>query len=203
MQNVQGVIFDLGGVLIDWNPMYLYRKVFADEAAASDFLARICTREWNEQQDAGRPLREATEDLARLHPEREYEIRAFYGRWKEMLGGIIPGTVEVIGDLKAAGIRVFALTNWSHETFPVARELFPELALFEQVVVSGEHRCAKPDPKLYRIAIEAFGLPASALAFVDDSPRNVAAAEAAGIRSLLFTDSTMLRRDLKALGLPL
>lgn len=203
MPQYKGVIFDLGGVVVEWDPMLLYRKLFAREDEAREFLANICTPAWNEKQDAGRTLAEATAELVTRHPQWEPQIRAFYDRWIEMIGGPVPGTLEVIQDLKKAGIRLFALSNWSRETFPRVRDRFEAFWLFEHIVVSGHHGCAKPDARLYEIALERFGMPAHELVFVDDSPRNVAGAEAAGIRGLPFTGAAQLRRDLQRLGVPL
>lgn len=203
MTRIKGVIFDLGGVVVEWDPMLLYRKLFRDEGGAADFLARIGTPEWNEKQDAGRTLADGTAELLARFPGWEKEIHAYYGRWIEMIGGLVPGTGAVIRELKAAGVHVFALSNWSRETFPQVADRFEELRLFEQIVLSGYHGCAKPDARLYRIALERFAMPAQSLVFVDDSPRNVAGAEAAGIRALLFTGADKLRSDLCALGLPL
>jgi 2-haloacid dehalogenase len=202
MADIRGVIFDLGGVLVDWDPMHLYRKVFADEAQAAGFLADICTPDWNEKQDAGRGLDEATAERVALFPEWETEIRAFYGRWIEMIGGLVPGTGDVMRELKAEGLRLFALSNWNSETFARIRGAHAEFDLFEDIVLSGDHRCIKPDERFYRIALERFGLPAQSLVFVDDNPRNVQGAEAVGLRALLFTDAGNLRRDLRALGVP-
>jgi 2-haloacid dehalogenase len=196
------VIFDLGGVLVDWNPMYLYRKVFADEAQAAEFLANICTPDWNEKQDAGRALDEATAERVALFPEWEAEIRAYYGRWIEMIGGLVPGTGDVMRDLKAAGMRLFALSNWNSETFAQIRRAYPEFDLFEDIVLSGDHRCIKPEERFYRIALERIDLPPQSMVFVDDNPRNLRSAEAVGLRALLFTDAGNLRRDLRALGVP-
>jgi len=203
LTRIKGVIFDLGGVVVEWDPMLLYRKLFRDEGGAADFLARIGTPEWNEKQDAGRTLADGTAELLARFPGWEKEIHAYYGRWIEMIGGLVPGTGAVIRELKAAGVHVFALSNWSRETFPQVADRFEELRLFEQIVLSGYHGCAKPDARLYRIALERFAMPAQSLVFVDDSPRNVAGAEAAGIRALLFTGADKLRSDLCALGLPL
>lgn len=204
MAEIRGVVFDLGGVVVEWDPMHLYRNVFrGEEAKAADFLAHICTPAWNEKQDAGRPLDEAAAELVARHPEWEAEIRAYYDRWIEMIGGPVPGTREVMAELKAAGVRLFALSNWSAETFPRIAERFEELAMFEQIVLSGEHGCVKPEARLFRIAIERFAVPVRELVFVDDSLRNVAGAEAVGLRALLFRDAAKLRSDLAALGLPL
>lgn len=197
---IEGVIFDLGGVVVDWNPMYLYRKVFADEDQAAQFLAKICTPAWNEMQDAGRTLQEGTEELVALHPRYEHEIRAYYGRWVEMIGEPIPGTLDVIRALKQGGIRVFALSNWSAETFVHVADRFEAFKLFEQILLSGEHGCIKPQAQFYGIALQRFGMPPKSLVFVDDNERNVAGAEAAGIRGLVFTGADKLRRDLQALG---
>lgn len=202
MSVIRGVIFDLGGVLVDWNPMYLYRKVFADEAQAAEFLANICTPDWNEKQDAGRALDEATAERVALFPEWEAEIRAYYGRWIEMIGGLVPGTGDVMRDLKAAGMRLFALSNWNSETFAQIRRAYPEFDLFEDIVLSGDHRCIKPEERFYRIALERIDLPPQSMVFVDDNPRNLRSAEAVGLRALLFTDAGNLRRDLRALGVP-
>ena len=202
--NIRAVVFDLGGVVIDWDPKLLYRKVFdGDEAKMEMFLSQICPPDWNERQDGGRSLAAATEERVAAHPEWEREIRAFYGRWIEMVGGPIPGTANIMGELAALGVRLFALSNWSAETFPFVRHRFPELDLFEKIVISGEHGCAKPDERYYRIALEAFGLPATNLLFVDDNLRNIRAAERLGFQSLIFKSAKELRGDLRAMGFAL
>ncbi|MDE2183017.1 MAG: HAD family phosphatase [Alphaproteobacteria bacterium] len=202
--SVEGVIFDLGGVLIDWDPMRVYRDVFrGDEARAADFLARICTQDWNELQDAGRGLDEATRERIVLFPEFEAEIRAYYGRWVEMIGGPIPGTAGILRELKSLGLRVFALSNWSGETFPKVRHEFPELDLFEEIFLSGDHGCTKPDAKFYRIALGRIGLEAGKLAFIDDNVRNIEGARRLGMKTAVFTTAEALRADLRALGIAL
>jgi 2-haloacid dehalogenase len=202
--NIQAVVFDLGGVVIDWDPRFLYRKVFdGDEAKMEMFLAQICPPDWNERQDGGRSLAAATEERVAAHPEGEREIRAFYDRWIEMIGGPIPGTADIMRELAALGVRLFALSNWSAETFPLVRDRFPELGLFEKIIISGAHRCAKPDERFYRIALDEFGLPAAGLLFIDDSQRNILAAERLGFRSLVFTSAKVLRADLRAMGFAL
>jgi 2-haloacid dehalogenase len=203
MSVIKGVIFDLGGVLVDWDPMHLYRKVFADEARAADFIANICTPDWNEKQDAGRALDEATAERVALFPEWETEIRAYYGRWIEMIGGLVPGTADIMRELKAAGLRLFALSNWNSETFARVRDMFPEFDLFEDIVLSGDHRCVKPEERFYRIALERIDLPLQSLVFVDDNLRNLEGAEQVGLRALLFAGAGNLRRDLRALGVPI
>jgi 2-haloacid dehalogenase len=198
---VKAVVFDLGGVLIDWDPRYLYRKLLADEAAVEEFLATVCTPEWNAEQDRGRPFAEGVAELVERHPVHAAAIAAYHERWPEMLGGEIPGTVELLAELRAAGVPLFALTNWSAETFVFARERFEFLGWFDGVVVSGEERLVKPDPRLFRRLLDRFGLAPEATFFVDDSPANVAAARRLGMDAVRFTDPGELRRDLIGRGL--
>lgn len=201
MPVVKGIVFDLGGVVIDWNPMRLYRKVFSgDEAKAQHFLDNICTGTWNEQQDAGRDLREATAERVALFPQWEREIRAYYGRWIEMIGGPIPGTAELMQDIKSAGLHLFALSNWHCETFAQVRHTFKELDFFEHIVLSGEYGCIKPQPCIFQIALDCYGIPPENLVFVDDNPRNVEGAAQAGLAALVFTGAGKLRKELIALG---
>lgn len=202
MAAIKGVVFDLGGVVIDWNPMYLYRKVFeGDEVKAANFLDTICTGEWNGRQDTGRDLMAATNDLAAQYPEWAREIRAYYGRWIEMIGGSIAGTYEVMLELKAAGLQLFALSNWHCQTFAKVRYDYPAFELFEHIVLSGEHGLIKPDLRLYEIALRCYDVPAEHLVFVDDRPENVEAAKMAGMQGIVFRDADQLRDELTALGI--
>jgi 2-haloacid dehalogenase len=199
---VDTVVFDLGGVLVDWNPRYLYRKLFAeDEAGMERFLAEVCNGHWNEQQDAGRPFAEAVALLVARHPELRELIEAYDHRWPEMLGGPIDGTVSVLSELKAAGHPLYALTNWSAEKFPVARERYDFLGWFRGILVSGEERLKKPDPAIFRLMAARYGLTPERTVYIDDAPHNVAAAEALGFRALRFTAPERLRLDLAAFGL--
>jgi 2-haloacid dehalogenase len=195
------VVFDLGGVLVDWDPRYLYRQLFDDPDEMESFLAEVTTAEWNAHQDAGRPWAEAVELLVSEHPERRELIEAFHRRWPEMLAGEIQGTVEILSELRAAGIRLVALSNWSAEMFPIAQERFEFLAWFEGIVISGDVGVNKPDRRIFEHLVERFGIePADAL-FIDDSPANVDAATTRGFRTILFTDATALRVELVRLGL--
>jgi 2-haloacid dehalogenase len=204
MPGVKGVVFDLGGVVIDWNPMYLYRKVFdGDETKAANFLATICTLEWNGEQDAGRNLIQATAAQVAKYPEWEREIRAYYGRWIEMIGGEVPGTADLMAELKAAGLHLFALSNWHCETFARIRHTFKQLDLFEHIVLSGEYGLIKPDKRLFEVGLRCYGMKAADLVFVDDNAANVEAAAEVGLPALLFTGADKLRRDLIELGVPL
>lgn len=196
------VVFDLGGVLAEWDPRHLYRDLFGgDEAAMEEFLATVCTPEWNHSMDAGRSRAKAVAELVAEHPQHERLIRAWVDRWQEMLGPEIVGTAEVVGELHGRGVRLLALTNWSGETFPVARTLFPSFAFFEGIVVSGDHGVAKPEPAIFALLTELHGAEPSRSAYVDDKAGNVAAAQALGFTGLLFTDPQTLRADLAQLGL--
>jgi len=199
--SISTVVFDLGGVLIDWNPRYLYRKIFDEEAKMERFLSEICTPQWNEQQDAGRPLQEATDLLVAEYPEHETNIRAFYGRWDEMLGGAINETVEVLRRIHDSGdYRLVALTNWSAETFPIALERYDFLQLFEGILVSGQENMKKPDPRIYNLLVDRFEIDAPRAVFTDDNPKNAAAASSAGMQHIHFQSAEQLRQDLEKLG---
>jgi len=195
------VVFDLGGVLVDWDPRYMYRQLFDDPDEMESFLAEVTTAEWNAHQDAGRPWAEAIELLVAEHPQRRELIEAYRRRWPEMLAGEIPGTIDVLADLRAAGVRLLALSNWSAETFPVARERFEFLAWFEEIVISGEVGVNKPDRRIFEHLMEHFDIEPRATLFIDDSSANVEAAEELGFGAILFTDAGALRRELVRLGL--
>ena len=187
-ENLTTIVFDLGGVLIDWNPRYLYREIFNDDEAMELFLAKICTPEWNEKQDAGRSLKEATESLIENHPYWDREIRAFYGQWEKMLNGPIESTVKILDFLiKQKKYKIYALTNWSSETWPIAWDIFPFLDWFEGILVSGREELAKPDPKIYELLFERFDINPEEALFIDDNLRNVDASKAAGMDAIHFT----------------
>jgi 2-haloacid dehalogenase len=194
-------VFDLGGVLIDWDPRHLYRQLFDDPDEMESFLAEVTTAEWNAHQDAGRPWAEAIEILVAEHPERRALIEAFHRRWAEMLAGEIPGTVEVLAELHAAGLRLVGLSNWSAEMFPVALERFDFLAWFEGIVISGEVGVNKPDRRIFEHLAQRFGIEPQEAVFVDDSAANIDAATDLGFCAIHFTDATALRQVLVRLGL--
>jgi len=201
---IAAVVFDLGGVLIDWNPRYLYRTIFIDDDDGMErFLADVATQEWNAEQDAGRPWHDAVDLLVAQHPDRRDLILAYDQRWAEMLGGPIEGTVAILDELRRADVRIAALSNWSAEKFPIAQARYPFLDWFEAVVVSGAVRLVKPDPRIYRHLLDLTGFSAASTVFVDDAPANVAAAEQLGMTGLLFRDPETLRRELRGLGLPI
>jgi 2-haloacid dehalogenase len=199
---INTIIFDLGAVLIDWNPRYMYRSIFNDEAEMERFLADITTSAWNEEQDAGRPLHEGTEYLVQQFPEHADNIRAFYGRWEEMLGDAFHDTVEVFRHLKETGkFKIYALTNWSAETFPIAFERYNFLQWFDGIVVSGAEKMRKPTPEFYHILFNRYQVKPEEALFIDDNYRNILAAEKLGIQCIHFTSSEQLENELKKLTL--
>lgn len=186
---------------MDWNPRYLYRKIFNTPDEVEWFLDNICTSEWNAQQDQGRSLEAATQYLVERHPEHTAEITAYYDRWTEMLNGHIEGTLQLLADLKQKDRhRLLALTNWSGETFPTALELFDFLHWFEGIVVSGDEKMMKPDPRIYQLLFERYGLNPEESIFIDDSPRNVEAARELGMTGIHFKDPQGLEKQLKVVG---
>ncbi len=193
-------MFDLGGVLIDWDPRHLYRQLFEDADEMERFLAEVTTAEWNREQDAGRPWADAIALLVAEHPDQRELIEAFHARWPEMLAGAIDETVGVLADVRAAGIPVFALSNWSAETFPPARQRFPFLDWFDGIVISGDVGIVKPDPVLYEHLLDRFGLLPEEVVFVDDQVANVETAARLGFTALRFVSASRLRRDLELLG---
>lgn len=198
---IDTIIFDIGGVFIDWNPEYLYRKIFEDENERKYFLTEICNSEWNIQQDAGRSLSHATEILVEKHPEYEKEIRAFYDRWHEMLGGVEEKTVAILEQLHQKNThKLLALTNWSAETFPYALEHFDFFQKFEGILVSGQEMMKKPDPRIYQLILDRYQITPQNAVFIDDSKRNVEVAETFDIKGIHFQSPEQLEADLKNLG---
>jgi len=195
-------IFDLGGVLIDWNPRYLYRKLFdGDNDAMEHFLATVCTSNWNARQDAGRSLGEACTLLKSKHPNHIKMIDAWMERYGEMLGGPIQGTVELLSELRSAGVPIYALSNWSTETFPVARERFDFLQWFDGILLSGEVCLLKPDPRIYRLFCETHAVDPEQAVYIDDLEPNVHTATAVGMHGIHFTGPSALRNELIRIGL--
>ena len=219
-KQITTLVFDLGGVLVDWNPDYLYRNIFPEEKERSWFLSNVCTLDWNEEQDAGRSLQEGTEQLVKKFPEHEASIRAYYDRWKEMLGGPIHDTVEIFRQLRfgtapekrdATGnerinpettspIKLYALTNWSAETFPVALELYDFLHWFDGRLVSGEEGIRKPSPDIYRLLMDRWGIRPEEAIYVDDNLRNVLPARELGFHGIHFRSPEQFRKELVELG---
>jgi 2-haloacid dehalogenase len=197
------VVFDIGNVLLDWDPRHLYRKIFDDPARMEWFLTHVCSPQWNLQQDAGRTFADAVAERATLFPDWEHEIRAFDDRWHETIAGTIPQSVNVLQNLAARGSPVYAITNFSAEKWPVALENFSFLRLFTGVVVSGEERILKPDPEIYRCLLTRHALEAGACVFIDDSAANVAGARSVGMNAIHFGPKTDLRYELARQGVSL
>ncbi|MGB1020696.1 MAG: HAD family hydrolase [Flavobacteriaceae bacterium] len=199
MKTIKNIIFDLGGVLIDWNPEYVFLDVFdGDRKKMQWFFDEICTFDWNENQDAGYPLAQATEDRVALFPEYEHWIRMYYGRWEKMLGGPIEETVRLLKTfVDDPHYKVYALTNWSGETFPVALDRFEFLHWFEGIIVSGDEKTRKPFAEIYKLTLERFQIKAEESLFIDDNLRNVEAAQKMGIHAHHFKSPQELEAYLK------
>jgi 2-haloacid dehalogenase len=198
--NNKVIVFDLGGVLIDWDPRHMYRKIFDDEAEMERFLTEVATNEWNAQHDAGRRWEDGVALLSAQYPHLAGLISAYWERWDEMLAGPIEGTVAILASLRDAGYELHALTNWSTQTFPIARERYEFLDWFETIVVSGEEEAIKPDPRIYQILLERIGRRPAECIFIDDAPRNVAAASELGFTAIRFENPDQLRSELGKLG---
>jgi 2-haloacid dehalogenase len=198
--SVRAVVFDLGGVLIDWDPRHLYRRLFrGDEAAVERFLSEVCTPEWNEEQDGGRSFAEGIALLQARHPEHVELIAAYRDCWEEMIPGCLDGGPELLAEVKRAGFPVYALSNWSAETYPIAERRFEFLSRFDGVVISGRVGLRKPDPAIYRHLLDVHALEPTSTLFIDDSERNVRAARAVGLPALHFWGMAQLRSELRAL----
>jgi 2-haloacid dehalogenase len=198
----RAVVFDFGGVLLDWNPRYLYRPLFGDDHAGMEyFLTHICSMTWNLMQDAGRPFAEGVAELSARYPDHRELIAAYHDRWEEMIPGPIHGTVEVVRALHQRGIPLYGLSNFSRETFALTRRRFDFFAAFQGIIISGEVRLIKPDPAIYLRLLHDYQLDAGDCLFIDDLPLNLQTAEHLGLRTLHFQSPARLRDDLTGLGL--
>lgn len=199
---VSAVVFDLGGVLLDWNPRYLYRQLFADPGEMEDFLARICTQDWHRQHDLGADITASCRRLAALHPGYRDAIMAWAERGEEMIAGQFDETVGVLCEVKAAGLPCYALSNMEPDTFAIRFSRFPFMTWFDGHVISGLEQVAKPDRRIFEILLDRYALTAETIVFVDDLQRNVDAARAMGINVVRYADAGQLRQELRALGVP-
>jgi len=203
MTHIDTVIFDLGGVLVDWNPRYVYNEVFEGDIQKVEwFLNTICTPAWNIQQDAGKLMATATEELVAQYPQYENWIRLYYDRWEDMLKSSMPQTVTLLKTLKATKkYRLYALTNWSAETFPIAIERFDFLQLFEGILVSGEEKMIKPHKEIYELCLNRFNIQASKALFIDDNFDNIKGAQTVGLQTIHFKSVEPLKEGLRAFGI--
>jgi 2-haloacid dehalogenase len=195
------IVFDLGKVLIEWDPRHMYRTVFADEAKMEWFLGEVCHGDWNLEQDRGRSWEDATAEAIARHPAHEKEIRLFRERWHDMVPCAIDGSVDILEELHAKGAALYAITNWASDTFRETRTRFPFLDRFRDIVVSADERLIKPDPAIFALLCERNGIEPSQCLFIDDSLKNVKGAEACGWQAHHFTSPAALRADLEARGL--
>ncbi len=198
MSKIKNIIFDFGGVLVDWNPTYLYSKLFEDESDMNHFLENVCSPEWNIQQDAGRSLAEATEVLQKEYPEHEEMIGLFYGRWEEMLGGVLEDNVDVLNMLNSK-YPLYGLTNWSAETINIAYDKYDFFEHLSGIVVSGDEKLIKPDPKLYQILLDRYKLKADESLFIDDNIHNIEIAEKMGFQTIHFTEDMNLKKEVESI----
>jgi 2-haloacid dehalogenase len=195
------VVFDLGGVLVDWDPRYLFRQLLSDEAAVESFLAEVCTPEWNAEQDGGRSWAEGVAEASARFPEHAELVAAYDERWWETIGGQIDGTVEVLRELRESGVGLYAITNWSAEKFDLTFPRFEWLSWFDGIVVSGHERIVKPNRRIYQILLDRYGIDPASAVYIDDIEFNVEAARDLGMTGLVFTTPQRLRADLEELGL--
>ncbi|MBT7458526.1 MAG: HAD family phosphatase [Flavobacteriaceae bacterium] len=200
---IKNIVFDLGGVLIDWNPEYVFLKEFrGDREKMNWFFNTICTSSWNEEQDAGYSIEKATNERVAMFPKHERLIRMYYGEWEQMLGFEHTETVEILRRLHDSKEHsIYSLTNWSNETFPVALKKFPFLSWFKGILVSGDVGLKKPDPEIYKLLLDRYGLEANTCVFIDDRTENVKAASALGFSGIVFKNHTQLSKDLKKLNI--
>lgn len=194
---MKALVFDFGGVLVDWNPHHLYDSYFGSKEKATWFLENICTNEWNSQMDGGKPFSQGVAELSAQYPEYAKDIEAYFNRWIEMMGTEIEGMYGLLQEYKAKGYTLLGLTNWSSETFCQVKDVYPIFKLLDGMVVSAEEHCIKPSPRIYQILLERFGLNASDCVFIDDRQPNIDGADAVGMTGILFTGAQDLREKLE------
>ena len=199
---IKSIVFDFGGVLVDWNPRHLFRKVFEDENEMEQFLKEICTDDWNVEQDRGRTLEEGTDLLIKKYPEKADLISLYYDRWPEMLNGTIQGSIDILMKLKEH-YKIYGLTNWSAETFPIALERYDFFSLLDGMVVSGTERVIKPGPEIYKLLIERYNIVPEESVFIDDNLKNVEAAKRLNFKTVHFKNPEQLREELITMGVTL
>ena len=200
MNQINTIIFDFGGVLIDWNPRYMYRDEFEESAEMEHFLEKVCTDDWNLQQDKGRSLEEGTRILQDEFPEHAVKIRLYYDQWEKMIKGDIPQNVAVLRELKEK-YKLYGLTNWSAETFPIVFKRYPFFTLFDGIVISGVEKMIKPDKKIFELMLERYHLKAENSLFIDDNRNNIQAAKEMGFATIHVQEKTDLKTELHAMGL--
>ena len=200
MNSVKNIVFDFGGVLLDWNPRYLYRDYFNDDKEMEHFLADICNSDWNNLQDAGRPFAEAVKLLQDKHPEYSEAIRMYDEQWSKMLKCEFPESIDLLKKLKKAGYGIYGLTNWSAEKIGIAFARYDFFDLFDGIVVSGEEKVVKPDPKIFHILLERYGLKADECVFIDDNLSNINTAKLLSFNAIRFDNIKNVKETLQEMG---
>lgn len=196
---IKNIVFDFGGVLLDWNPRYFYRTFFRDKKEMEYFLTTVCSPEWNAEQDRGRPFAEGIKLLQFQYPEYREAIQLYGDRWEDMIKGEIPEGVNLLHELKAAGYDIYGLTNWSAETLWITYRKHDFFTLLDGIVVSGEEKLIKPDKRIYEVLLNRYNLNAEECVFIDDSPANIKAAAELGFKAILFDDISTVRKKLTML----
>ncbi len=194
------VIFDLGGVLLEWDPRNLYRRLIPDAEACEHFLTEVCPPEWNHQQDAGRSFADAEAEAISRHPDKADLIRAWLPGFDEMIPNAVQGTVDILERLHARNVPLYALTNFSGETFKPTFKRFPFFQRFRGIVVSGDEKMLKPEARIYQLLCSRYGVDPKDAIFIDDVPKNVEGANAVGIHGIHFRSPTQLEQELRSLG---
>lgn len=198
---IKNIIFDFGGVLVDWNPHHLYDTYFGDKDSADWFLGNICTMDWNMQMDAGKPFEQGVAEKIAQYPQWEKEIRLYWERWIDMMGDTIPNMYDWILQLKQQGYAIYGLTNWSTETFIQVKDKYSIFQLMDGIVMSGEERVTKPDAKIYHILLNRYQLAPEECVFFDDNLNNVIAAQNIGIHAVQFQSTEQAKRELSKVTL--
>lgn len=196
---IKNIILDFGGVLVDWNPKYLYKTYFGDDTKMEFFLSEICPYEWNAQADAGRSTEEITNERIEQFPQWSKEIKMYFDRWVEMMGEAVPNMYELVKELKSQGYKLYGLSNWSAQTFPLVCDNYPVFSLLDGIVLSGRECMVKPDIAIYKLLLERYGLKGEECVFIDDNPVNAMAGESLGIRGIQFLGAEDLKDKLMTL----
>ena len=196
--SIKAVIFDFGGVLLEWNPRNLYQRFFPNQPdAMEDFLAEINFYNWNDLQDKGRPFAEGNAELIAEFPQYARLIEAYFENWEDSITGEIEGTVNILRTLKAKGYPLFGLSNWSAETYPRVRKIYPFFNMFDDIILSGEVKLNKPDPAIFNLLLDKIGYSASECVLVDDSQVNVETARGLGFQVVIFQSPQQLETELR------
>lgn len=201
LTNIRAIIFDFGGVLLEWDPHRLFRPYFTDAQEMERFLAEINFQDWNLEQDKGRPFSKAVAELSAKFPQYSHLIRAYHEKWDESIVGQIQGTVNILHDLDKRGFPLYGLSNWSHETFSLIRTKYPFFDLFKDIIISGAVKIIKPDPRIFLIALDRIGYPANECLLIDDSTTNVVTAQRMGWNTIQFHSPQQLEQEVRQFGL--